>query len=93
MPPEQAGFEVGRGTREQILNIYMLIEKSRTNDAIPYGVRYDVQLRPIEKTFPNAEKDGRTYSAIQRQWKVHGKVSDRAGILSPQLFNIYGSTS
>lgn len=29
IPPEQAGFVKGRGTREQILNIRQLIEKSR----------------------------------------------------------------
>ncbi|KAL4113049.1 hypothetical protein QTP88_016750 [Uroleucon formosanum] len=75
IPPEQAGFVKGRGTREQILNIRQLIEKSREFN------------QPLN-LYAGSKAVIRAQDAVSDQFQPTKGVRQGC-ILSPILFNIY----
>ena len=47
LPDVQAGFRKGRGTRDQIANIYWILEKARELQKIPYTSASLTTLKPL----------------------------------------------
>ena len=64
-PPDvQAGFRKGRGTRDQIANIYWIIEKAREVQKkhllLPYWLHQSLWLCGSQQTVENSSRDGNT---------------------------------
>ena len=62
LPDVQAGFRKGRGTRDQIANIYWIIEKAREFQGNIYFcfIDYAKAFDCVENSVENSERDGNT---------------------------------
>ena len=62
-PDVQVGFRKGRGTRDQIANIWWIIEKARAQEKhlfLLYWLCQSLWLRGSQETVQNSERDGNT---------------------------------
>ena len=63
LPGVQAGFQKGRGTRDQIANIHWIIEKARVPEKyllLLYWLCQSLWLCGSQQTVENSERDGNT---------------------------------
>ena len=61
LPDVQAGFEKGRGTRDQIANIHWIIKKARVPEKhllLIYGLCQSLGMCGSPQTVENSERDG-----------------------------------